>query len=933
MQHAPIRRLSGGMSASVPYGLLWLLLLAAAVPQSAGAATLYVRTSGSDASDGSAPALALRTITHAAALAKPGDRIVVGAGTYAEGVIAPAAFGRISFIADCRGTETGDAGDVILDANGFADAFEFNHNLAMKVDGFVIYGGVIGLYVKSQSDQAVISNNIISDNTGRGVYIQDSKNVIVFNNLVYNNGSDGVLVTGNVSGSPGAQVINNTIYGNAGRGIFFSGTTIGSPGGLVMNNITQANGVAGLEVNATSRSDYLSAGNVIADRLASGTALDITDSRNDPGFTNPAGPDQILGGLGYADDDFHLDQTSAGQAVTSAAVNVGADLARRFRLERASTRSDGRPDVGFVDAGYHYKNFGIPPLRPQLRIRSMPLYVSATNGSDANDGATPATAIRSLARALTLAQAGNRVLLLGGRYAPDPSVGQLRLANSGRSGREIVIQGMNGAVIDGSGFERAMVLSGRSNIRLADVEVTGASSTGIEISGGSSNITLRGCHLYGNGDRALYVKGATVAVQGSLIENNGSKGLQVETAQLDMQTSTVSHNGEHGLWVLAGGTASVSRSQFAGNGRTGVLSQQGSVVLSSSTVSGGNDGGVRILSGSTATLSDVAITDSPNIGVQGVSSSITMTGGSIEHSAHVGVAMLVDAAQGGTSQLTMNDVRVCNNQESGVVITDSDVTLTGVTACSNMEDGLRQKGGSAQIQNSFFIDNNGNGITIGNGDQVTVQGGTVARNAEDGVQFLTVAGATISGSEVFSNRGNGLTILDSPSPVVFNDLVYGNTSSGLVISGDTIGSPNAQVLNNTIYGNANRGLLLGGGNGKPPSPNPTVLRNIFAGNGVAGLQVNETSRPGYVGDYNFSADAYGPGNSPGLHDIIGDPLFVNSAAGDFHLGQRAAGQAASSSAVDAGGVSVTDAGVDGLTTRTDGVPDSGTVDMGYHYQP
>ena len=52
MQHAPIRRLSGGMSASVPYGLLWLLLLAAAVPQSAGAATLYVRTSGSDASDG-----------------------------------------------------------------------------------------------------------------------------------------------------------------------------------------------------------------------------------------------------------------------------------------------------------------------------------------------------------------------------------------------------------------------------------------------------------------------------------------------------------------------------------------------------------------------------------------------------------------------------------------------------------------------------------------------------------------------------------------------------------------------------------------------------------------------------------------------------------------------------------------------------------------
>jgi len=68
-----------------------------------------------------------------------------------------------------------------------------------------------------------------------------------------------------------------------------------------------------------------------------------------------------------------------------------------------------------------------------------------------------------------------------------------------------------------------------------------------------------------------------------------------------------------------------------------------------------------------------------------------------------------------------------------------------------------------------------------------------------------------------------------------------------------------------------------------------------------------------------------------------DPLFVG--AGDYRLSHRAAGQAEESPAVDAGSVAAADLCfapeppecMDGYTTRTDGAPDQGPVDLGFHY--
>lgn len=59
-------------------------------------------------------------------------------------------------------------------------------------------------------------------------------------------------------------------------------------------------------------------------------------------------------------------------------------------------------------------------------------------------------------------------------------------------------------------------------------------------------------------------------------------------------------------------------------------------------------------------------------------------------------------------------------------------------------------------------------------------------------------------------------------------------------------------------------------------------------------------------------------------NLYGDPMYVSGPFGDFYLDPQ-------SPCIDAGRRSAFDAGVSDRTTQSDGTPDTGVVDMGYHY--
>ncbi len=307
---------------------------------------LYVRTSGNDTNSGGDPANALKTISKAAQLARSGYLIIVGPGTYREGVTTAAvgvAPQGLQFFADVTGARTGDnAGEVKLDGTGTRATAGFNlfSSMGSLIDGFTMTGfSDAGITIKSGSDDFTIQNCLITNNTGDGIRVQDSASVLIFNNLLAGNGGTGVGIVGQISGSPNARVLSNTMVDNGTRGLIVGNTSAASPGALVHNNVVQGNGGdANIKVFTTPRSDLGYDGDY--NLVFPGTYL----------------PNDINGSHDFNGDakftaDFHLQSTSP-------AINAGGPLNlpnSQTTILRGRTTTGSNLDTGVFDMGFHFR--------------------------------------------------------------------------------------------------------------------------------------------------------------------------------------------------------------------------------------------------------------------------------------------------------------------------------------------------------------------------------------------------------------------------------------------------------------------------------------------------------------------------------------------------------------------------------------------------
>ncbi len=317
---------------------------------------LYVRISGHDTNSGGDPNDALGSISKAAQIAQSGYEIVVGPGTYVDGVNA-ARVGTmpqaLTFTADVGGTRTGDkAGPVIIDATGspVGAGFSLSNTPGSTIDGFTIAGGAdAGIVIKSGSTDFVIRNCVVANNPGDGIRVQDSSSVLVFNNIVYANGGMGVGIVGQISGSPDAQVYSNTIFGNGNRGITIGNSKAASPGAMVHNNIVQNNGngsnppLENIKVFTNPRSDLRYDGDY--NLVFPGTYLPPDSIRG----SNDINIDAKF--VNSNADNFHLQPTSP-------AIDMGGPLAglpnSEAQILRARTTTGTNLDTGALDMGFHF---------------------------------------------------------------------------------------------------------------------------------------------------------------------------------------------------------------------------------------------------------------------------------------------------------------------------------------------------------------------------------------------------------------------------------------------------------------------------------------------------------------------------------------------------------------------------------------------------
>jgi len=311
---------------------------------------LYVRISGKDTNSGADADNALRTIGKAAQLARTGYVIFVGAGTYTEGNITNArsemvAPNALSFVADASGNQTGDSGAVTINGTGTGASAGFNLSKApgSLIDGFTITGfSDAGIVIKSGSDDFTIQNCLIANNSGDGIRVQDSASVLVFNNLVRNNGGVGIGIVGQISGSPDAQVLSNTMVGNGVRGLIVGNTNAASPRAVVHNNIVQGNlGDANIKVITNPRSDLGYDGNY--NLVNPPTYLPSSTSGGIRGANDITGDAQFTG-------DFHLQSSSP-------AIDRGGPLnlpTSQTNILRSRTTTGTNLDSGVFDMGFHF---------------------------------------------------------------------------------------------------------------------------------------------------------------------------------------------------------------------------------------------------------------------------------------------------------------------------------------------------------------------------------------------------------------------------------------------------------------------------------------------------------------------------------------------------------------------------------------------------
>lgn len=107
-----------------------------------------------------------------------------------------------------------------------------------------------------------------------------------------------------------------------------------------------------------------------------------------------------------------------------------------------------------------------------------------------------------------------------------------------------------------------------------------------------------------------------------------------------------------------------------------------------------------------------------------------------------------------------------------------------------------------------------------------------------------------------------------------------------------------------------------------------ITNSIFWGN-TAALYDQIFAQSGYVSFTN--SDIQDGWTGLGDDNIDLAPLFVAGPYGDYYLSQIAAGQGVDSPCFNAGSDTAENISLDDLTTRTDEIGDSQTVDIGYHY--
>ncbi len=319
-----------------------------------------------------------------------------------------------------------------------------------------------------------------------------------------------------------------------------------------------------------------------------------------------------------------------------------------------------------------------------------------------------------------------------------------------------------------------------------------------------------------------------------------------------------------------------------------------------------------------------------------------------------------------TAGVTFVDCNLVGNVSDtggGLYVADSNDTVQVIDSRIRANRALRGGGitifGGAVSLTGCEVKNNGAVRDANDTSEaivVPIGAGLLLSSTTASIQDCNIAGNISNGS------GGGIYLRGQNHSEIFNCLIRGNLAlrDGGGISSNWYAAPTIRCC--TFFGNASPGMAndpnnsgIGGAvfSGYYSDCNITdsILWVDYARRGAelaVGTGFELDPQCGHIGiaysdiwagpnDVSVDLKCQGKPEQFGVEYGKGilhkDPLFVSGLFGDFFLSNRGAGQGATSPCVDAGDQPARDPHLfpsNNYTTRTDRVPDTGIVDLGYH---
>lgn len=184
----------------------------------------------------------------------------------------------------------------------------------------------------------------------------------------------------------------------------------------------------------------------------------------------------------------------------SSSRNAGSDTAAALGLDTYTTQTNGVPDSGTVDLGYHYADGLLPGYAD--------LYVAET-GDDTASGATPGAALRTVTRALALARDGTHIHVGAGIY--HPASGEIFPLVMRRPGLHLIGAGMDDTILDANEEDQVITI------------------TGIPVGGRLADMTIRGGYTYYNYGGGIGIWRSEALLESLRVTGNRRHGPSIRT--------------------------------------------------------------------------------------------------------------------------------------------------------------------------------------------------------------------------------------------------------------------------------------------------------------------------------------------------------------------------------------------------------------------